>query len=193
MQNHSTVTKPFPKSSHVILLSCMQENSYQALVITDGANTYTVFTYNCDMMGWSGYTQHAVVGYNARGDSFTNHPVSGFEVINTAVACPNNLFYQVAWSNIVYKISQPPDFKRNQLFECFRLIGEDNKHGSNNIIEAISGQLEPCPCSAWQAMRDWGRFRSEQSQGLCFIQRFPLVLDSSKTKFTQECCYRPWG
>ena len=170
----------------------MQENSYQALVITDGANTYTVFTYNCDMMGWSGYTQHAVVGYNARGDTFTNHPVSGFELINTAVACPNNLFYQIAWSNIVYKISQPPDFKNNQIFKCRRLLGGDIRmHGRNSMIEAIAGQLEPCPCSAWQAWRDWGRFHSEQSRGLCFMQRFPLVLDNGM-EFTQECCYKPW-
>ena len=169
--------------------ACMQENSYQALVITDGADTYTVFTYNCDMMQWSGNWQHAVVGYNARGDTFSNHPASGFEIVKTAVACPNNLLYKVPWNNIVYKISPPPDFEVEQRIKCRKLYKKDFKTiGSvNQVIE----QLEPCPCNAWQAQRDWGRFRSELSNGFCFVQR--IAVELWRFKFTQQCCYEPRG
>ena len=176
----------------------MQENSYQAVVITDGANTYTVFTYNCNMMGWSGLWQHAVVGYNARGNSYTNHPASGFDVISTAVACPNNLFYQVPWSNIVYKISPPPGQREIYLQTC-RSWAKRFDPGllkiNDDDVEEISKQLEPCPCTAWQAWRDWGRFRRDFTEGLCFIQRstFSQQMEDLELKFTQKCCYAAWG
>ena len=149
------------------------------------------------MMGWSGLWQHAVVGYNARGSSYTNHPASGFDVISTAVACPNNLLYQVPWSNIVYKISNPPDQKRTLIEHCNSLLSKDYRVvrlRDNNIYD-ISEMLEPCPCTAWQAWRDWGRFRREFSQGLCFVQRSTFVQPArgSEKQFTQKCCYAPWG
>ena len=176
----------------VMLITFVQENSYQALVITDYANTYAVFTYNCDMLEWSGNWQHAVVGINARGDTFSNHPASGFKVVKTAVACPNNLLYKVPWSNIVYKISPPPNFEKEQRMKCQKLYKEDLKTiGSEGDIKQVLKQLEPCPCSAWQARRDWGRFRSELSNGFCFVQRIAVELWGFK--FTQQCCYAPTG
>ena len=174
---------------------CLQENSYQAIVITDGANTYTVFTYNCNMMGWSGYWQHAVVGYNGRGNSYTNHPASGFDVISTAVACPNNLLYQVPWNNIVYKISPPPDQKMMLVQQCNGLFRLDYRIVRLRRFNDISEKLEPCPCTAWQAWRDWGRFRRDFSHGLCFVQRstVPQQTSGGEKQFTQKCCYAPWG
>ena len=161
-------------------------------MITDGANTYTVFTYNCNMMGWSGLWQHAVVGYNARGNSYTNHPASGFDVIRTAVACPNNLLHQVPWNNIVYKISPHPDLKAILKQQCTKLFRLDYyKEIPSQSPKDISEKLEPCPCTVWQARRDWGRFRPEFSQGLCYIQRFTLRVRSGR--FTQKCCYAPLG
>ena len=162
-----------------------------------GVNVYTVFTYNCNMMGWSGYWQHAVVGYNGRGNSYTNHPASGFDVISTAVACPNNLLYQIPWSSIVYKISPPRDLIILLQQQCDELINQDNRVvrlRSNNLND-ISEKLEPCPCTAWQAQRDWGRFRQELSQGLCFLQRTTVLQQTSggEKRFTQKCCYAPWG
>ena len=171
-------------------------NSYQALVITDGGNTYTVFTYNCDLMQWSGYWRHAIVGYNARGSLFENHPASGIEVISTAVACPNKIHYQVPWSNLVYKISPPPDFRSSKIIKCRELYQEDlKKWGEEEDMIEISQKLEPCPCSVQQAWRDWGRFHAERSRGLCFLQRIPLLVerDGLEGKFTQQCCYTPQG
>ena len=182
----------------IIMYNCLQENSYQAIVITDGANTYTVFTYNCNMMGWSGYWQHAVVGYNGRGNSYTNHPASGFDVISTAVACPNNLFYKVPWNNIVYKISPPPDQKEIKTLSCqwwAKILDTGLLKISDDDVEQISKQLELCPCTAWQAWRDWGRFRRDFSEGLCFVQRSTFVqqVEDLEQKFTQKCCYAAWG
>ena len=145
------------------------------------------------MMQWSGNWQHAVVGYNARGDTFSNHPASGFEVVKTAVACPNKLLYKVPWNNIVYKISPPPDFKRQQQKKCNVYMRNLERIENEEVIMRVIEQLEPCPCIDWQAQRDWNRFRSELSNGFCFVQRFAIEVSELEGKFTQQCCYAPRG
>lgn len=75
------------------------ENTWQVLVITDGRTSYTVFTYRCGDMNWSGY---ATIGFNAAGDYFVNHPNTG-SYYSHNIAClnyPNN-----QWYNLVYEIS----------------------------------------------------------------------------------------
>ena len=151
-----------------------------------------MFTYNCDLMQWSGYWRHAVVGYNAHGDFFDNHPLSGLDQIDTAVACPNNISFQVPWNNLVYKISPPPDYKNAQIVKFLDLYQKDVNILSPEEVIDISEKLEPCPCSGLQAWRDWGRFRfdwfhSDWYRRICFLQRFPIV--RSDGSFTQRCCY----
>ena len=169
-----------------------QQNSYQAIVITDGADSYALFTYNCEQMEWTGYWQHGVVGYNAKGEHYENHPASGFEVVGTAVACAND-FYGTSWNNLMYKMSFPRDLTLKTRKEC----RDTNRIDSQRIpalISEIAERLEPCPCTPWQAWRDWGRFRWDWNNQLCFVQRFPVEVEVEEgtAYFTQQCCYSPW-
>lgn len=72
-----------------------QENTFQAILITDGTYSYTVFTYKCGLMEWG---SSVTIGYNAAGDSYDNYDPSSPEI-----ACLN---YPLSnWSNVVYLLS----------------------------------------------------------------------------------------
>ena len=138
-------------------------------------------------MQWSGIWKHAVVGYTDSGDYYENHPASGYEIVDTVVACKNQ-FCGDERSNLVYKLSQSIDFVSQQMLECNKKYNQDTKEtGDFAAIQDIASLLEPCPCTLWQAWRDWGRFRSQSN--LCFVQRTSPM----NTSYTQQCCYAPWG
>ena len=77
----------------------MQTNTFQAIVITSGVESYAVFTYQCGTMEWSG---GATIGFNANNTYFANHRLSGSFRANE-VACLNSPITD--WSNLVYQIS----------------------------------------------------------------------------------------
>ena len=78
----------------------LQANTFQGILVTDGEQSYALFTYNCDMMEWSG---NATVGFNAAGKFFHSHFLSGTHSI-TNIACINSP--QSSWSNIIYQLSK---------------------------------------------------------------------------------------
>ena len=161
----------------------LQANTYQAIVITDGTQSYAVYTYNCQLMEWSGLFTHAVVGYNAFGQDFENHPLSGSADINN-IACENQE-HNTAWSNQIFKIGDSRDLIQQRRAECTKRLSEDRaKFGNTPLLVALSG--EPCPCSFFQAIFDQ-RFTFSFEIGLCFIQTFPSFLSGVAT--TQLCCY----
>ena len=167
----------------------LQENSYQAILTTNGVSSYAVFTYECGAIGWSGYWDgwRAVVGYNANGDYYKNHPASGYDTLPEAVSCQNKAC-GTDTSNLFYNLSLPLSAVDKIRSDCINLYDEDVAlHGDNVSIANIVAQLEPCPCSIWQVWRDWGRFRWQFSESYCFIQRFPTNLDA-----VQQCCYSSW-
>ena len=133
-----------------------------------------------------------MVGYNARGDYYENHPAAGFEFVGTAIACANDL-YGSPWNNILYKISLTPKFRMNARRECIQRVMVDQERIPDPI--ATAGLLEPCPCSLGQARRDWARFTQLQDRDLCFVQSFPVEIEvpEGEASFTQECCYAPQG
>ena len=140
------------------------------------------------MMQWSGYWLHAVVGYNANGDHFRNHPASGYSEIANAVACQNT-YCNVSTSSLQYKLSLPPSFSDQKKTRCLDIYNEDIQIvGEQQSVLDISSHLEPCPCTWWQAWRDRGRFAWQWSDYLCFIQRFP----SNQSTSIQQCCYSDW-
>ena len=53
-------------------------------MITDGNNSFAVFTYQCGLLDWSRGT---IIGYNAAGDFFENHGLSSGSA--EAIACIN--------------------------------------------------------------------------------------------------------
>lgn len=79
-----------------------QNNTYQAVLITDGnQKSYAVFTFKCGTLNWAG---EAVIGFNAGGDYYQNHPLSGLSLSN-AVACVHN---DSVWNNVIYNLVPHP-------------------------------------------------------------------------------------
>lgn len=76
-----------------------QVNSYQAIVITNGTESFAVFTYQCGAMAWHG---SATIGFNSGGAFFENHPLSGTRNANS-IACENSKL--AVWTNVVYKLT----------------------------------------------------------------------------------------
>ena len=173
-----------------LLSSCLlihtQTNTFQGLIATDGISSYAVFTYNCNLLTWSGQTQHAVIGYNMRGQ-FLNHPLSATsQVVNVSCAnSPNS-----PWSNLVYSIGTTQNELQRARANCARRYANDVLQFGN-----ISARFEltlPCPCCIFQAESD-RRFRFDRDRSvfedpfiLCYTQRFPLSLPEGGG---QLCCY----
>lgn len=165
------------KTIHIVLF--LQENTFQAIIITNGTATFAVYTYNCDLMGWSGYDTYATIGYNLNGD-YENHFLSGLESANT-VAClstPNT-----KWDNLVYTIDMTGvNETQRQRAQCIISVLEDEDiFGS---LDEVFVKLEPCPCSLGQAQVDPRfvlYFSSEEFD--CYVQLIPYETS------VQGCCY----
>lgn len=80
---------------YITLLPNLQENTFQAILITDGNYTYTIFTYKCGLMEWD---RGATIGYSSAGDPYANNDPS-----SNAVACVNSP--ESDWSNVIYLLS----------------------------------------------------------------------------------------
>ena len=79
----------------------MQENTFQAVLITDGVDSFSVFTYNCGLIEWdNGGTN--TVGFNAAGQTYANAVPSGVDL-----ACINGNASN--WSNVIYTLSMMTD------------------------------------------------------------------------------------
>jgi len=75
-----------------------QTNTYQAIVSTDGIQSFALFTYQCGSMMWGG---NATIGFNAGGTFYRNQDLSGTSRIND-VACQS--YPGVVWNNIMYRL-----------------------------------------------------------------------------------------
>ena len=75
----------------------VQTNTFQGIVITNGYQSFTVFTYHCGMMQWSG---NAAIGFKANSGLFKIHELSGSNA--KSIACQN--LPTSAWSNVVYQL-----------------------------------------------------------------------------------------
>ena len=151
-------------------------------MITDGKDSYTVFTYMCDLMQWSGLWRYPTIGYNAGGALFANHPLTAREEADQ-IDCINNSSQYI---NVVYKISTDPDIIRQLQAQCQSWYFSDIElHGSSENISAFSESQVACPCTSLQAWWD-RRFRyfTRKDDSFCFIERFANTLGGA-----QECCY----
>ena len=77
----------------------MQTNTYEGIIITNGQQSYAVFTYKCGQLEWSG---GATIGFNAAGNFYQNHHLSGTYAKN--IACLNTPV--TSWTNIIYQLSK---------------------------------------------------------------------------------------
>ena len=83
------------------LLQSFPTNTFQAVLITNGTNSYAVFTYECPEVQWGNY---ATIGFNAGGTYFENHEFSGSTDAPTidCIAEPELV------SNLVYDLVPSP-------------------------------------------------------------------------------------
>ena len=86
-----------------------QNNTVQGLLITNGTKTYAVFTYKCRTLNWAG---NAVIGFNAGGDYFENHPLAGL-ITSNLVSCVHQ-FDNSEWNNVIYDLVPYPDALTNE-------------------------------------------------------------------------------
>ena len=167
--------------THVCI--CIQENTYQAIVITDGKDSYTVFTYMCDLMQWSGLWRYPTIGYNAAGALFANHPLTGRKEANE-IDCPANSNSE--YTSVTYMISANPDLIKQLQAQCLSWYFSDIEiYGNSENISTFSKSQVACPCSARQAWWD-RRFQyfTSKEDSFCFIERF-----RNSQGGAQECCY----
>jgi len=67
--------------------------------VTDGDQSYVVFTYQCGAVTWPG---NATIGFNAGGTLFQNHPLSGTTAASD-IACLN--YSTTVWTNLIYRLT----------------------------------------------------------------------------------------
>ena len=85
-----------------IIFSPPQTNTYQGALVTDGVQSYALFTYKCGEMGWSG---GATIGFGASDELYDNLRLGG-SAHATIASCLNSPTTE--WSNILYKLTQNP-------------------------------------------------------------------------------------
>ena len=84
----------------------LQNNTFQALLITDGESSYTIFTYQCGLMDWSRFP---TIGFNAAGVNFENHPNTG-SIFARGIACLNQPIS--IWYNVMYRVTNSSNTTR---------------------------------------------------------------------------------
>ena len=81
-----------------------QNNTYQAILITDTTiKTYVIYTYKCGSLNWA---DEGVIGFNAGGDYYENHPLSGLPQSNLIACVHVNVGSE--WNNQVYNLVPTP-------------------------------------------------------------------------------------
>ena len=70
-------------------------------MITNGTKTYAVFTYHCDDINWAN-GNFTVIGFNAGGTSYENHPFSGTPDASD-IDCES--YPPSLWNNLVYDVN----------------------------------------------------------------------------------------
>ena len=94
----------------------LQENNYQVVLLTDGTQSYTVFTYKCGELNWS--TSSTGIGFSAGPSLYANHPLSRRSNVRS-IACLNSP--ETPWSNVVYKV----DLRKGNLHQNYFTISNE--------------------------------------------------------------------
>jgi len=167
----------------------LQTNTYQAIAITDGIDSYAIYTYRCDLMQWGG---GATVGFNAFGVTFENHPSSRSSTVHTDIACANlHGSRGVSYSNLVFYVGSSNNPNQRERTRCLEIYKDDMRFPTFSFVDAL---LNPCPCNLWQAVFDW-RFRFFSSDIVdgelifCYIPRFRRFIFRIFSLVNVQCCY----
>ena len=158
---------------------------------------------------WSavGAGDAAVMGFNAEGNYFFNHPFSGISEIGCALNgfsnCDVDSVSVRKKRNTVGATNclQLPTNKitKEQIENCQRRIDDDFfRIRDASVIKRLEEMLEPCPCLKRNAEEDCGRFKQQSKHPGCFISvkttftrlGFPSL---ARVALTQQCCYDDKG
>ena len=134
-------------------------------------------------MEWSGFGAYPTIGFNAFGDYYDNHLLTGQPAAND-IACLDGR----RWTNEIYQLSiSVEQVQQTERAECRKRYFEDIQlFGGQESITTIALRLQPCPCSVFQVIFDF-RFQFDifsTTNDFCFYQRFPSAFGAA-----QYCCY----
>ena len=180
-----------------------QFNNYQTVIVSDVLRTYVVFSYMCGGIQWSalGRNRAAVVGFNAKGINFGNHPSSGFSAVGNAVSCTFDLGKRRKRQDgdmPVGNMGMPlpaDETVAAQIANCRLAVGADERLLFDPLvsISTLADMLGPCPCTRGQANLDRARYRQQADLPQCYHSvssvEFTLFLSGVRTTLTQQCCY----
>ena len=95
--------------SDTLSLSCLQSNTFQLVVTTDGFDSYAIFSYQCGLLNWES-TSGAVIGYSVNNKYYKNHRLSMSSNVSN-IACQqspdsiwNSVLYNIGKSSVHYKM-----------------------------------------------------------------------------------------
>ena len=98
---------PTSAGPYIMWQCCMVEfvilqgyNTFQAIMVTDGNNSFAIFIYRCGDLQWD---DNAVIGFGASSEFASNHWLSGTPNV-TSIAClntPDNPFFI-----LLYKLTE---------------------------------------------------------------------------------------
>ena len=174
-------------------------NTYQAVIVTDGVYSSTLFTYTCGDLEWSTTgNKPAVVGYNAGGTYFENHRSSGFDTVGNDVSCVVELRRSKRQVGGMMPTTVGMDVDVDELLmqatEACRLDFETDEANIPDPNTAFANPVQPCPCTLDQVTNDPQfitdtRFRPDQAN--CYIQESPVSGESlvGVISYGQQCCY----
>lgn len=97
----------------------MQTNSFQAILITDGAKSYAIYTYVCGEMEWG---DESTIGFNAGADYFENHQLTGHFQAHF-IACLQNSSGSLIKNEIYDLVPNPSVLVQGQIPPFHNTIG----------------------------------------------------------------------
>lgn len=172
------------------------------MVVTNNIRTFVIFTYICGEIQWSalGRNRAAVVGYNARGDYYYNHPSSGFSAIGNSVSCTFQLgrrqTRQAIPDSMNSMLELPTDSVTSQIRQsCLSAINDDEVFlFENRNLQELANMLDPCPPDLKKVRDDFGRFIPQPGDfpsSICYVSARPISLQmlTGRIALTQQCCY----
>lgn len=149
------------------------------------------YVFNSYDMQWSavGNGQPAVVGLNAGGNYFDNHPLSGTHAVGCAVN-GQHCFAEDDGSTQSTLLSLPTDPSIRAALRPCTLRYQIDKRFVN--LSSLTPLLEPCPCTLKQAESDCGRFKPQLiGDSQCFVSIREIYANGVSA--SQQCCYSSSG
>ena len=152
------------------------------LLASDSVDTYAIFLYEEDGINWNRESRRIVIGYDAKNyiDYLNVDASDDFTTIDTLTGNTGSVgewYFQLT----------DPDSDINFEKECFKWVARQDE----DVFEEYFEGLPSCPCTWFQARRDW-RFWFAWRWGLSSGPNCGTLI-WSRRQSTIECCYDDSG